>query len=254
MTGRIHSVESMGLVDGPGVRMVIFLQGCRLRCRYCHNPDTWAQEGETIEPDALMERILRFRPYFERSGGGVTFSGGEPLMQGVFLSEMLALCKAQGIHTCLDTAGVGDGQRLDAILENTDLVLYDVKHEDPAQYRAITGRPMEETLAFVEAVRSHGMPMWVRHVVVPGLTDGEAHMVALRAYVETLPRVQRMELLPYHRLGAHKYGAMGLAEPLCGVPEMDVQKTRLLEARYFGDMLGCAPQENCAEGLYRQKT
>ena len=135
MTGRVHSVESMGLVDGPGVRMVVFLQGCRLRCRYCHNPDTWAEGGEPVEADALMARILRMKPYFERSGGGVTFSGGEPLMQGAFLCGMLKRCKAHGIHTCLDTAGVGDGQCLDAILEHTDLVLYDVKQGRKGWYK-----------------------------------------------------------------------------------------------------------------------
>ena len=126
MTGFLHSIESMGTVDGPGIRTVVFLQGCALRCQYCHNPDTWhAQGGQQITPEALVKKLRRFQPYYVRSGGGVTFSGGEPLLQPDFLAECLRLCRAEGIHTCIDTAGVGLGD-YDAILQNTDLVLYDV--------------------------------------------------------------------------------------------------------------------------------
>ena len=176
MTGFLHSIESMGTVDGPGIRTVVFLQGCALRCQYCHNPDTWhAQGGQQITPEALVKKLRRFQPYYARSGGGVTFSGGEPLLQPDFLAECLRLCRAEGIHTCIDTAGVGLGD-YDAILQNTDLVLYDVKHEDPAAYQALTGQPIGRTHAFVEAVRRVGVPMWVRHVVVPGVTDGERHL------------------------------------------------------------------------------
>lgn len=235
VTGWIHSLETMGLVDGPGVRTVVFLQGCGLRCVYCHNPDTWGAGGTPVESSELMERILRFRPYFERSGGGVTFSGGEPLMQDAFLCEMLRLCKEHGIHTCVDTAGVGPDARWKEILRNTDLVLYDVKHEDETMYAGITGRSMRETRAFVRAVRAGGTPMWVRHVVVPGLTDGEAHMKSLRDYVRTLPHVQRVELLPYHRLGAHKYAAMGRPYFLEGVDEMNAGRCRELERLYFSE-------------------
>lgn len=232
MTGFIHSVESMGLVDGPGVRAVVFLQGCRLRCQYCHNPDTWGAGGEAVQADALTARLLRLKPYFDRSGGGVTFSGGEPLMQPEFLLDMLRRCRAAGIHTCIDTAGVGRGDYAD-ILAQTDLVLYDVKHEDAQAYREITGRDIADTHAFVEAVRAAGVPMWVRHVVVPGLTDGEAHMRALADYVDSLPNVRRVELLGYHTLGAHKYAALGLAEPLAGVEPMEDARLKELEETYF---------------------
>ena len=180
LIGHIHSVESMGLVDGPGVRAVVFLQGCPLRCRYCHNPDTQEGSGTVVTAEELAARLLRFRPYFKR-GGGVTFSGGEPLMQPEFLSEMLRRLHQAGIHTCLDTAGAGKGE-YEAILTNTDLVLFDVKHEDPDDYHALTGGDIRRPQAFVEAVRKAGVPMWVRHVVVPGLTDGEAHLAALRMW------------------------------------------------------------------------
>ena len=196
MTGQIHSLESMGLVDGPGVRAVVFLQGCPLRCLYCHNPDTQSFSGGTqTEPQSLVKRLLRFRPYFEPSGGGVTFSGGEPLGQPEFLLECLKLLKAQGVHTCIDTSGVGRGDYQE-ILAHTDLVLYDVKHHQRDGYRRITGREMDPTLAFVEAVRKAGVPMWVRHVVVPGLTDSEEHLTSLSQYIATLPRVERWSFSP----------------------------------------------------------
>lgn len=222
MTGRIHSIESMGLVDGPGVRSVVFFQGCPLRCLYCHNPDTQRGGGQEISAQELCRRLVRFRPYFGDSGG-VTFSGGEPLAQPEFLLECLRRLKAEGIHTCLDTSGVGLGN-YGEILAHTDLVLYDVKHFDPQGYRAITGRDMDATLAFVEAVRTAGVPIWVRHVVVPGLTDGQDHLTALGAYIATLPGVERVELLPYHTMGVEKYRKLGIPYALEGVPPMDGTK------------------------------
>lgn len=208
--GRIHSWESMGLVDGPGVRTVIFLQGCALRCRYCHNPDTWeCSTGGTLESVSdVMERLRRFKDYFG-ADGGVTFSGGEPLLQKDFLTEILAACKAEGIHTCLDTAGCGVGS-YEEILRNTDLVLFDVKHITPDGYRNITGREPDEAERFLATVQQCGTPLWLRHVVVPGLTDGEEHLSALAEYVTTLKKVERVELLPYHKLGVHKYHTMNI--------------------------------------------
>jgi pyruvate formate lyase activating enzyme len=232
VTGYMHALESMGLVDGPGVRAVVFLQGCPLRCRYCHNPDTQcAAGGREISEDELLRRLVRLRPYFAR-GGGVTFSGGEPLGQPEFLLRMLRRLKREGIHTCLDTAGAGLGD-YDEILANTDLVLFDVKHEDPAAYRSLTGGDIARPRAFVEAVRRAGVPMWVRHVVVPGLTDGAEHLAALRDYIATLPRVERVELLPYHSMGAEKYAALGRPYSLAGVPDMDKAYCAALERRWF---------------------
>ena len=233
MTGYIHSMESMGLVDGPGVRAVVFLQGCPLRCRYCHNPDTQCGGGRPVEDGTLVRRLLRFRSYFDRSGGGVTVTGGEPLLQPQFTAELFRQLREQGIHTALDTSGVGDLEAVRQVLAHTDLVLYDVKHHEPAGYKAVTGGDMAATLDFVEAVRRAGTPMWVRHVVVPGLTDSRAHLEGLRAYVDTLPHVERVELLPFHKLGAHKYEALERTDPLAGTPPMDRDLCRRLEREFF---------------------
>ena len=219
----------MGLVDGPGVRAVVFLQGCSLRCRYCHNPDTWAAGGTEFTPEALTAKLLRFRPYFSR-GGGVTFSGGEPLLQPEFLAECLKRCREAGIHTCLDTAGAGLGE-YGAILAHTDLILLDVKHYDPEGYRAVTGADMGAYDRFLAAVQAAQIPLWVRHVVVPGLTDGEEHLQGLERYLQTIRHIEKVELLPYHTLGAHKYEALGIPYPLAGVPPMDKTKLEGWERR-----------------------
>lgn len=233
LTGQIHSFESMGLVDGPGIRAVVFLQGCALRCRFCHNPDTWPLQGGTaVTPEELVRRIARGRPYYS-GGGGVTFSGGEPLLQPEFLAETLRLCHAAGIHTCIDTAGCGAGHYAE-ILAHTDLVLYDVKQITAEGYRALTGTDWAETNRFLAAVRTAGTPVWVRHVVVPGMSDSDAFLLRLRAFVESnVPNVQRVELLPYHLLGAAKYAALGIPYPLAGVSAMDKARTSAWQDRYF---------------------
>lgn len=223
--GVIHSIESMGLVDGPGIRTVVFLQGCRLRCQYCHNPDTWAMnssKAQHISPKELVQRLTRFKPYYGQTGG-VTFSGGEPLLQKDFLLEALSLCRQAGIHVCLDTAGCGAGG-YEEILSLTDLVLFDVKHYTDAGYRQVTGQAREESLRFLETAQRMGTPLWIRHVVVPGLTDSEEHFKALRDYIRTIKNVQRVELLPYHTLGVCKYDALNIPYPLKGVPPMQAQE------------------------------
>ncbi|MCH3973076.1 MAG: pyruvate formate-lyase-activating protein [Oscillospiraceae bacterium] len=233
--GKVHSIESMGLVDGPGVRVVVFLQGCSLRCLFCHNPDTWPVEGGTeMSPQEVTRRVLCCKPYFLR-GGGVTFSGGEPLLQPEFLLETLRLCKDAGIHTCLDTAGCGLGN-YDELLQYTDLILYDVKQVTAESYRQMTGKSWDETTRFLAAVKKAGTPVWVRHVVVPGLTSGEAHMQALKTFIaEKVPNVEKVELLPYHLLGVHKYAALGLSYRLKGTPAMDLKQTQAWQQRYFPD-------------------
>ena len=223
--GRIHSIESMALVDGPGVRSVVFLQGCRLRCQYCHNPDTWSMTGKDIQEmsaETLVMRLSRFKPYYGDKGG-VTFSGGEPLLQKDFLKEVLRLCKAAGIHTCLDTAGCGIGGYED-ILTFTDLVLLDIKHYTREGYQQVTGQKPDESLAFLETAQRMHIPLWIRHVVVPGLTDGDGHLEGLKNYIRTLKYVERVELLPYHVLGVHKYKALNIPYPLEGVEPMEPQK------------------------------
>ena len=229
--GKIHSVESMGLVDGPGIRVVVFMQGCTLRCLYCHNPDTWTLDGNKdaldFTPEELVNKISRFRSYFEKSGGGVTFSGGDPLKQPEFLKETLKLCKEAGIHTTLDTSGVGFGD-YEEILKYTDLVLYDVKHLTREGYKDMTGIEIDETQKFLEACKKMGTKMWIRQVVVPGKTDSEEYIRELGKFIKTLDNVEKVELLPYHLLGVNKYETLGIKYRLEGLEAMDKEAVRAL--------------------------
>lgn len=235
VNGRIHSIESMGLVDGPGIRVVVFFQGCKLRCLYCHNPDTWSDKGGTeYTAEELVKRIKRFKSYFTTSGGGVTFSGGDPLRQPEFLLEVLKECKSEGIHTCLDTSGVGFGD-YDEILKYTDLVLYDVKHLSEKGYEEITGFKIEETNRFLEACKKAGTKLWIRQVVIPGKTDSEEYMEGLKTFINNLENVEKVELLPYHLLGVNKYETMGIQYRLDGVPAMNKDICKSLKDRYFGE-------------------
>ena len=186
--GHIHSIESMGLVDGPGIRTVVFLQGCNLRCCFCHNPDTWTTEEKlTLSPEELVAKLVRFKTYYGEKGG-VTFSGGEPLLQKDFLLATLKLCKEAGINTCLDSAGCGKGD-YEEILKYTDLVLLDIKHYTTEGYAKVTGCPMEKINVFLKALAKAGTKLWIRHVVVPGLTDGDEHLAGLREYLKTLKNI-----------------------------------------------------------------
>ena len=229
--GKIHSVESMGLVDGPGIRVVVFMQGCTLRCLYCHNPDTWTLDGNKdaldFTPEELVNKISRFRSYFEKSGGGVTFSGGDPLKQPEFLKETLKLCKEAGIHTTLDTSGVGFGD-YEEILKYTDLVLYDVKHLTREGYKDMTGIEIDETQKFLEACKKMGTKMWIRQVVVPGKTDSEEYIRELGKFIKTLDNVEKVELLPYHLLGVNKYETLGIRYRLEGLEAMDKEACKAL--------------------------
>lgn len=234
LKGNVHSIESMGLVDGPGIRVVVFLQGCALRCKYCHNPDTWsASGGEEYTPEELVKKIERFKTYFASSGGGVTFSGGEPLRQPEFLLETLKLCKSKGINTCIDTAGYGFGD-YDEILKYTDLVLFDIKHITPEGYKNVTLMNIDESLKFLEAMKRNNTKMWIRHVVVPGLTDDIEHLKELKKYIDKIPNVEKVELLPYHLLGANKYEVLGLKYPLENVEAADKELIKKYQKEIFG--------------------
>lgn len=231
--GRVHSIETMGLVDGPGIRFIVFMQGCAIRCAYCHNPDTWTMEGgEEYTPEDLVKKIKRYKTYFASSGGGVTFSGGDPLLQADFLKETLKLCKDEGIHTTIDTAGVGLGN-YEEILKYTDLVLFDIKHINKDKYKELVGATIDKSLEFLNKCQEMGTKLWIRHVVVPGVTDSKEHLIELKKFIDTLKNVEKIELLPYHVLGANKYENMGIKYKLQGLEPMDKDLLEDLKKEIF---------------------
>lgn len=216
--GRVHSVESMGAVDGPGLRFVIFLQGCRFRCRYCHNPDTWdLRGGQERRVADLIAELEPYLPFMHSSGGGVTVTGGEPMLQPAFVAGIFEECHRLGIHTALDTNGCAEPEVARLVLAHTDLVLLDLKQLNPERHKALTGMAHDITLAFARLVSDLGIPMWIRYVVVPGWTDDPGDVEALADFVATLKSVERVELLPYHLLGVHKWEALGIRYGLEGV-------------------------------------
>ena len=227
--GNISSIESMGLVDGPGIRYIVFLQGCELRCLYCHNPETWDKDKECqrMTPEELVKKIVRFKSYFGRTGG-VTFSGGEPLLQPKFLLECLKLCKKEGINTALDTAGVGFGD-YDEILLLTDLVILDLKAVSEEDYKKITGQPMIRFKKFLADCQRLNKKLWIRQVIVPGINDNEENVKKIKDFVTQLRNVEKVELLPYKTIGVHKYEDLKIKYRLEGVPDMDEGKCKEIE-------------------------
>lgn len=228
MKAKIHSVETMGLVDGPGIRTVLFFQGCKLRCKYCHNPDTWEiNKGKEMSVEEIIKMLRRYKPYYGDIGG-VTCSGGEPLLQSEFLTELFKECKKEGISTCIDTAGYGNGN-YNELLSYTDLVIMDLKHIECDKYNYITCGNISKANEFLEAIKNNNIPIWIRHVVVPDLTDSEKHIKKLGEYIKTIHNVKKVELLPYHILGVEKYKTMNIQYSLEGVLPMDKEKTENLQ-------------------------
>ena len=275
-TGYIHSIDSFGSVDGPGVRFVTFLQGCHMRCRYCHNPDTWklanadavseqqisenaAQaHANTVQntasdsaapssvcnykemtPSALIRQALRYKRYWGKEGG-ITVSGGEPLLQIDFMNELFRLAKENGVGTVLDTAGQPFTRedpffsKLTDLMENTDLVMLDLKHIDPEKHRALTGHTNENILAFARYLNEIGKPMWIRHVLVPGVTDDDENLHGIRAFLDTLSNVKKVEVLPYHTLGIYKWESLGIPYTLKDVDPPTAESVKRAE-----EILGC---------------
>ena len=220
--GYVHSIETFGNVDGPGIRFILFLQGCTLRCKYCHNRDSWKlKDGKQMTIDEIITEVLKYREFFEASGGGITVSGGEPLVQLPFLIRLLKECKKHGIHTNIDTSGgIALTERnvalLTELLTYTDLVMLDVKLMDPEGHKALIGVPNEPILEFGRFVAKSGTPMWVRRVLVPGLSDSEDDLKATAAYIKELQVVERAEILPYHPMGEAKWEQLGYEYPLKG--------------------------------------
>ena len=222
MIGHIDSIETLGLVDGPGIRVVVFLQGCPLRCLFCHNPETWTLNDKfLITPEELVRHIYKYRNYFG-TDGGVTFSGGEPLFQHDFLLECLKLCKKMGINTCLDTAGSCRGY--EDILKYVDLVIWDVKALENDAYHKMTGQDINISLDFLKYCQDNGVKMWIRQVIVPGINDNVQYMYRLKEFIKPLKNVGKIELLPYHLLGVSKYKQLGIPYRLEGVPAMEKDK------------------------------
>ena len=209
-------------MDGPGVRFVVFVRGCSMRCKYCHNPDTWTMGGETHTAAEVLQRAMRYKNYWGKEGG-ITVSGGEPMLQLDFVTELFTEAKAKGVNTCLDTSGIAfdpeHTEVVDQLLAVTDLVMLDIKHIDDEKHRELTGQSNKNILAFAKYLDSKNIPVWIRHVVVPGITLEEESLKKLGRFIGTLSNVKRVETLPYHSLARPKYEKLGITYPLEDTPD-----------------------------------
>lgn len=222
----IDSIESTGFVDGPGIRAVVFLKGCKLRCKYCHNPESLIMGDKNYTSEDVVKRILRFKPYFKRNNGGVTFSGGEPLLQADFLIETCEMLKKESIHIALDTAGIGVGKYVE-ILKNIDLIIFDVKHVDSKIYKELTGGNLNEVFEFLLVANKMKKKFWIRQVVVPGLMDNERYLFKLSEFLNRhiiKDNIEKVEFIPFHTLGKEKYLKMGMEYPMGNMNDMDKEK------------------------------
>ena len=228
ITGNINSFETMGLVDGPGVRFVVFMQGCPLRCAYCHNPEMWNAKEAKIQmtPEELLKKVLRYKVYF-KNNGGVTVSGGEPLLQAKFVEEFFKLCKQNNIHTCLDTSGFGENY--ETLLDYCDLVILDVKELDANKYEKLVGKKIEKFKKFLQICQEKGKKMWLRQVIVPNYNDTKESVLKLKEFAKNLTNIEKIELLPYHDMAKNKYKRLELEYRLKDVPPMDKKKCKDLE-------------------------
>lgn len=220
MNGRIHSIETFGTVDGPGIRFVLFMQGCALQCQFCHNPDTWSHSGgKLVTADEILEELEPYLAYYRGSGGGITVSGGEPTLQAPFVAELFRLCKERyQLHTAIDSSGFCEIEHHTDLMDVTDLVLLDLKMMDNDKHITLTSQPNARILHTARWLSEHGKRVWIRHVLIPGITDGEEDLRLLGRMVAELKTVERLELLPYHQMGVYKWEMLGKAYPLEGVP------------------------------------
>ncbi|MGR6126880.1 pyruvate formate-lyase-activating protein [Paenibacillus sp. SER-28] len=235
LKGHIHSLETFGTVDGPGIRFVLFMQGCLLKCQYCHNPDTWAlNEGNPMTLEEVLAEIEPYLAYYRSSGGGLTVSGGEPTLQAHFVAELFKEVKRRwNLHTTLDSNGFNDAGRIHELLDVTDLVLLDIKHIDNDKHIKLTGKSNDRMLSTARWLSEQGRKMWIRHVFVPGIHDDEQDLLNLGRFIGTLNGVEKFEILPYHQMGVYKWEMLGKEYPLEGVPsptDEEVQRAyRLIE-------------------------
>jgi len=237
MTGRVHSIESCGTVDGPGVRYVVFLQGCPLRCQYCHNPDTWnVTEGRSVSVEEILDGYEKVKSFMKN--GGITVTGGEPLLQIDFVTELMRQAKERGIHTCIDTSGItfqkhneSVVRKFERLLSYTELFLLDIKHIEDLSHRELTGQSNRNVLDFAQFLSERGKDVWIRHVVVPGITAKKEALEQLGYFLGGLKNVKALDVLPYHTMGNVKYESMGMEYPLKDVPSLE--KEDAVKAREF---------------------
>ncbi len=234
--GRVHSFETFGAVDGPGVRFIVFLQGCRMRCAYCHNPETWAMnEGDIYTPQQVYDKAIRYQSYW-KNGGGITVSGGEALLQVDWVLEFFTLCKKNGIHTTLDTSGNPFTReepffsKFNELMKVTDLFLLDIKQINPIKHKSLTGWTNENILDMASYLSEHGKKIWIRYVLVPNLTTDATDQKQLKAFVDTLKTVERVEVLPYHTMGVPMYEKLGIEYPLKGTEPPTKEEIQAAEA------------------------
>lgn len=226
MIGRIHSMDTFGTVDGPGIRFVLFMQGCALQCQFCHNPDTWnTNSGRLMTVGEVADAIEPYIDYYRRSGGGLTVTGGEPTLQAPFVEALFREVKRRyGLHTALDTSGFCDPDHVMGLLDTTDLVLLDLKQMNDAKHTSLTSQPNGRILHFANRLSELGKPMWIRHVLVPGVTDGYDDLLVLGLFIGGLRGVEKLEMLPYHRMGVYKWRQLGKAYLLDRVPEPSLRE------------------------------
>ena len=234
MKGYVHSIESCGTVDGPGIRFVVFLQGCPMRCKYCHNPDTWQPRvGNTMTVEDIMKEFRSKKAFYKN--GGMTCTGGEPMLQIDFVTELFTQCHEEGVHTCLDTSGITFNEseaylkKLDKLLSVTDLIMLDIKHIDPEEHIKLTQQPNDMILKFAKYVDDKGIDIWIRHVVVPTITQNDKYLYQLGQFIGGLKHLKALDVLPYHTMGVPKYESLGMDYPLKGIEPLS--KEDAIEAR-----------------------
>jgi pyruvate formate lyase activating enzyme len=232
--GYVHSTETFGSVDGPGIRYIVFLAGCPLRCAFCHNPDTWTHNGTRMSASEVMKTALRYKPYW-KNGGGITVSGGEPLMQIDFLLSLFSLAKEHGVSTVIDTAGSAFTYdepwftKFNNLMNLTDLILLDIKHINEEEHIRLTGKTGKNIKEMAQYLSETGKPVWIRHVLVPGITDRDDYLIQMRDFIRTLKNVERVEVLPYHTFGVYKWKELGIDYRLDGVEPPSAERVRNAE-------------------------
>ena len=232
---KVHSYETFGTVDGPGIRFIIFLQGCHLKCKYCHNRDTWDINGGSYKTiDEILEKIMKYKSYINASKGGITVTGGEPLLQVKFVKELFIILKKEGFHTCIDTSGmITITDDVKETLKYTDLVLLDIKHIDDEKCKELTGLSNKRELEFARYLSDNGNKMWIRQVILPGITDNEEDIIKLRQFIDTLKTVEKVEFLPYHSMGKFKWKNLGVDYELESLSDATLEDIKRVEEVYY---------------------